>query len=90
MRGKGGLKLRHVINYQSEFMRYKSGSTLREVFEKTKWKFVIEFSTKGGGVSHFIKKNFSKNKKKKHLESIPDYQACFAHSLGFILYRYDN
>ena len=36
MRGKGGLKLRHVINYQSEFMRYKSGSTLREVFEKTR------------------------------------------------------
>ena len=36
MRGKGGLKLRHVINYQSEFMRYKSGSTLREVFEKNK------------------------------------------------------
>ena len=33
---EGGLKLRHVINYQSEFMRYKSGSTLREVFEKNK------------------------------------------------------
>ena len=52
---RGGMKLGNVINYQSEFMRYKSEFTLKEVFQKTKWKFLMEFSMKGRGVSRFNK-----------------------------------
>ena len=27
---------------------------MREVFQKTKWKFLMDFSIKGGGVSQYI------------------------------------